>query len=382
MNKQDYIRSVLFLSFLIYFAQGVIYSQGSIIAQAALGLIYLISGNYFVKTLLQKKNKSFFFKIWTALLILNIVGFVFTADYTKHLGMFKGVLMSLLTFYPFYYWAQNGNLKRKHLVQFFVVMLPLTIGIFYFNRNAILTEATSDNIEVVNNIAYSFVGLIPFVFLIQQKRLLSIFAIGVLTFFIIQGAKRGAIMVGALGLLSFIYYQMRTVEKKHRFRGYLIIAISIIGLSYFAYDMLLSNEFLMKRLESIGEGQSSGRDIIYANIFNGWYNSDSIMHYIFGFGFAGSMLVSGSGHFAHNDWLELLSNFGLIGFFLYLSLFYSAYMTLRKSKWTIDKKLLFGTIMSMWFLTTLFSMGYTSMGGYVNAMLIGYLMGTPTKDLI
>src|SRR5699024_6219047 len=142
--------------------------QGSIIAQAALGLIYLISGNYFIKTLLQKKNKSFFFKIWTALLILNIVGFVFTADYTKHLGMFKGVLMSLLTFYPFYYLAQNGYLKRKHLVQFFVVMLPLTIGIFYFNRNAILTEATSDNIEVVNNIAYSFVGLIPFVFLIQQ----------------------------------------------------------------------------------------------------------------------------------------------------------------------------------------------------------------------
>lgn len=382
MNKQDYIRSILFLFFLIYFAQGVIYSQGSIIAQAALGLIYLISGNYFIKTLLQKKKKTFFFKIWTALLILNILGFVFTADYTKHLGMFKGVLMSLLTFYPFYYWAQNGNLKRKHLVQFFAVMLPLTIGIFYFNRNAILTEATSDSIEVVNNIAYRFVGLIPFVFLIQQKRLLSILGFGVLTFFIIQGAKRGAIMVGALGLLSFIYYQMRTVEKKHRFKGYLVIAISIIGLSYFAYDILLSNEFVMKRLESMGEGQSSGRDIIYANIFNGWYNSDSIMHYIFGFGFAGSMLLSGSGHFAHNDWLELLSNFGLLGVVLYFYLFYSAYTTLRKSNWRIDKKLLFGTIMSMWFFTTLFSMGYTSMGGYVNAMLIGYLMGTPTKDLI
>jgi len=37
--------------------------------------------------------------------------------------------------------------------------------------------------------------------------------------------------------------------------------------------------------------------------------------------------------------------------------------------------------MSMWFLTTLFSMGYTSMGGYINAMLIGYLIGNPNQNL-
>jgi hypothetical protein len=33
----------------------------------------------------------------------------------------------------------------------------------------------------------------------------------------------------------------------------------------------------------------------------------------------------------------------------------------------------------MWFATTVFSMAYTSMGGYMRAMLLGYLLGTERK---
>src|SRR5690606_8842766 len=108
------------------------------------------------------------------------------------------------------------------------------------------------------------------------------------------------------------YFQLKTVEQKRSISGYFITLVAVMILAYFAYSTFLSNEYLITRLNNIsletGEG-TSGRNFIYQAIFDAWYNSDSIWHIMFGFGFAGSIQLSG-GVFAHNDWLELLSNFG------------------------------------------------------------------------
>lgn len=382
MRKILHIRNLLFALLIIYSLQGVLYTQGSIISQGSLFLYYALSGIYFVKVIFTKHKKSLFLNAWTALLIINILGYVFTGNYSRDLGMFKGVLMSLLSFYPFYYMSRNGELKSKHLIFFLFIMIPVTISTFYFNRIQFLSQLSYEREDIVNNIAYSFVSLIPLVFLIKKNRLLSVAIMLVLIFFIIQGGKRGAIVVGAMGLMMYIYYQMRTVNKKYKVRGYILISIVAVVIGYFAYDMFISNEYLISRMEQMVEGNVSGRDRIYANIFNGWLESDSFMNLLFGYGFAGSRLLSGSGHFAHNDWLELLSNFGLLGVSIYLILFYSIFKTIRNSNWGNDKKIIFLTIMGMWFATSIFSMGYTSMGGYLNAMMLAYLLGSRSRNLI
>jgi len=382
MRKLLHIRNLLFALLIIYSLQGVLYTQGSIISQGSLFLYYAISGIYFVKVIITKLEKGLFLNAWTALLIINLLGYIFTGNYSRDLGMFKGVLMSLLSFYPFYYMSRNGELKSKHLIFFLFIMIPVTISTFYFNRIQFLSQLSYEREDIVNNIAYSFVSLIPLVFLIKKNRLLSVAIMLVLIFFIIQGGKRGAIVVGAMGLMMYIYYQMRTVNKKYKVRGYILISIVAVVIGYFAYDMFISNEYLISRMEQMVEGNVSGRDRIYANIFNGWLESDSFMNLLFGYGFAGSRLLSGSGHFAHNDWLELLSNFGLLGVSIYLILFYSIFKTIRNSNWGNDKKILFLTIMGMWFATSIFSMGYTSMGGYLNAMMLAYLLGSRSRNLI
>ena len=129
------------------------------------------------------------------------------------------------------------------------------------------------------------------------------------------------------------------------------------------------------------EGDSSQRDRIYFDIFNAWYNSGNIINFIFGYGFAGSQQLA-SGSFAHNDWLELLSNFGLIGLSIYIVLFYSAYKLIRYSQWYSEKRILFICVVSMWFLITLFSMGYTSTGGYMKAIMLAYLIGSDNRKLV
>lgn len=384
MKNLGYTRDLLLVLFVVYYSQGSLYTQGSMLSQGSLALILSISGSYFVKTLFFN-NKNSFYKAWTALLLLNIIGFIFTATYSNslHFGMFKGIIISSLPFYPFYYFSQKGILNSKHLIRFFIFMLPITVLRYFFNANEILLERTSTNTDLVNNIAYSFVALIPFVFLFKRKKIFSIISMIVLMFFIIQGSKRGALIAGTIGLLSFLYFQLKTVERKNRFRSYLIVLIGIIGLSYFAYDIFQNNEYLISRMQRIGEeGGSSGRNIIYENIFNGWYNSDSFINLLFGFGFAASLKLSGTGNFAHNDWLELLSNFGLLGITIYGALFYSAVKYIRYQKWDIDKRLIMLTIVLIWFFTTLVSMSYTSTSGYTQSVLLAYLVGNKSNNLV
>ncbi|WP_286926891.1 O-antigen ligase family protein [Flavobacterium sp. UBA4197] len=381
MKVQIYIQNILFLLLAIYFAQGSLYETGSVISQFVLLLVFAISITYLIKSLFSRDNKNIFYTAWTLLLGLNIVGFVFTADYSLHFGMFKGILITMLPFYPFYYFAQNGTLKSKHLIYFFLLILPIIISQFYANRYKILLESNMDDENVVNNIAYSFVSLIPYVFLIKRSKIISFAAILLVIYFVILGSKRGAMIVGAVGLLFYIYYQLFAVERKKRLRAFVLgfIGLSVIG--YYGYGVFESNEFFMERMESIKEGNSSGRDIIYMNIFNGWYESENFFNVLFGYGFAGSTKLSGSGHLAHNDWLEVLSNFGLVGFFVYLFLFFAAYRCIRNPLLPKDKKILMATISAMFFVTSLFSMGYTNESTYLITIIWAFAVDTRNQKL-
>jgi O-antigen ligase len=285
----------------------------------------------------------------------------------------------LLPFYPFYYFAINNILTAKHLIRFFLLILPVFILQYFFNNQALQEFRDSEN--VVNNIAYTFVMLIPYVFLIKTKRIWTVLLMLLLMFFIIQGAKRGAIFAGAFGLLVFVYYQLRTVSKKNRIKGYLLSILGIILVSYFAYDFYLQNEFLIERMRQLEEGNTSGRNVIYSNVFNSWYNSDSLLNIIFGFGFAASIHLSGMGRFAHNDWLELLSNFGIVGVTIYLLFFYGLLKNLVNPKWNVDKKLVILVVVIIWLIVTLISMGYTSESNYLLTIMIAYLIGSRSKSL-
>jgi O-antigen ligase len=257
-------------------------------------------------------------------------------------------------------------------------MLPLTILQFYITGQNLSIEEDREN--VVNNIAFMFVALIPFVFLLKKYKLISVVLLGIILMYIIMGNKRGAIITAALGTIIFAYYQFQTIEKRNRLRGFLVILIFVILLGYFAYYTYLNNEYLMNRMALISEGNSSGRDIIYGTIFNAWWNSNSIWNILFGYGFAGSLKLTG-GSYAHNDWLELLSNFGLLGVSVYLYLFSATVKYIRNKKWESDKRILMLTITVMWFVTTIFSMWYSSIMVSTQAMLVAYLIGSKKSSL-
>lgn len=378
MKIDKYIVIILFLLIVIYFSQDVLYSGGgSPIAQVSLFLVFSISGFYWIKIMKLRKGKSLFFSAWTFLLFLNIFGYIFTADFSfyGHYHQFKTILMVSLVFYPFYYFSRKGVLKSKHLIWFYLIMLPIIIGQYYFQMNQILTRREFGNINIVNNTAYTFVFFLPYLFLLKRKKILSMLLAFVMLLFIIQGAKRGAMIIGAIGVILFAYYQLKTLEKKNRYKGFILVVIGFTALVYFGYEYFQRNEYLIVRLSSIGEGDSSGRNIIYFNLFNTWANSDSIINILFGYGYGSSIKLSGTGNWAHNDWLELLINFGILGVIIYTTIFFSAIRFTLSKKCNTDKRILMLTVLIIWFFTSMVSMNYNGVNSVFQSILLAYLLG-------
>lgn len=375
LNKA--LRNSLLLLLGLYFAQGAFYPTGSVIAKLFLLFVLLISSFYFIKSLLEKRvQKVFFYYAWGALLLVNTFGFFLEGNFGGiYLAQYRNILTALLPFFPFYYFASRGNLTDKHLRYFFLIMLPIFIASFFSSRNDLISQSVNNTENVVTNTAYLFVALIPYVFLWGKQKFIAIAGMLLLLFFIIQGAKRGALIVALMGCLVFVYYLLSSVEPKKRVQSFLVALVGIGLLSMYVYDFYISNEFLINRMQKISDG-GSGRDFIYLNLLNNWYESNSLINYLFGFGFVSTIKYSGSGHLAHNDWLELLTNFGLIGIFIYFLVFYAAVRFIYDSSVQKEYKLIMLAIVLMWFFQTLFSMCYTSSKTAFTSILLGYLLGS------
>ena len=157
LNINRISRNLLFGLFAIYFAQGSFYETGSIISQTLLFLILSISIIFFFKTIFLKDSKSMFFKLWTLLMMLNVIGYLLTLDYSNryYSNLIKNILTCMLSFYPFYYFAKNGHLKRIHLTSFLFIMLPIAILQFGITETNIMKLYNRESENVVNNISYS-----------------------------------------------------------------------------------------------------------------------------------------------------------------------------------------------------------------------------------
>ncbi|WP_418637609.1 O-antigen ligase family protein [Winogradskyella sp.] len=378
MKKDKLLIKVLLLLYLLYFSQGIVYGQSSIISQLALLCILIICCVSLVKSFLLVRKHNYFYKIWTSFLFLNILGFILTSSFSNviNFGMFKGVLVTSLSFYPFYYVSLKMIQIKQYLTVFLFLMLPLSIAHYYTNQISIFADRITDNTNVVNNAAYLFVSLIPFLFFIKRK-IISYILLAIISFFIIGAAKRGALIAGILGVLVYLYYLLKeqSIENKlKRIRIYLVLLIGLIIVGYFAYNQFLENEFLKNRLEEMVEGNTSNRTENYTLIWEGWLSAESFVHLIFGFGFAASREMTG-GLFAHNDWMEALSNFGLLGFTLYLFLFINLIKNIKKNTCTLEERMQLIAITLIWFFMTLVSMFYTSLNSFLMVMLLGYLIG-------
>lgn len=386
LNRCDYY--ILF--WVIYYLQGILYPSGGIISVSILGVLLVVSLYHCAKVLRLEYNPIFFRGLSLLVLLFSIYGFIlifsnldgFTYGYSRTKPTYfyiKQIYLSLLPIYSFYYFTKQGYLTEDRLrkwvyVYFFSVILS-------YIRNQRDTMLIVNDEEVTNNMGYLFLGLIPAVQLFKKQPVILYAGMFVIFLFILSGMKRGAIFIGIICII----FSMKDAFRELSLRKKVLIAILSISLIAagisFAIHLYNTSAYFTSRFEQTLSGDASNRDKIYSYFWNAFAYESNPFQFVFGHGAYGTLKLRNV--FAHNDWLEIAINQGLIGLFIYLYFFWTMYKNWKNTE-SKDARMVFAIMGITFFAKSLFSMSYEDLT-FVESSLFGfYLAGTnmDTEEVI
>lgn len=371
------------LIWVLYYLQGIAYPEGGVTSLALLVVNLLISASCTFKVM-QWRNKPIYFKGLNILILLfTIYGFilVFMSPSTiyyplsgmsmKSYSYIKSIYLSLLPIYPFYYYIKKGFLTAERLRIWGVIFLAsVTLSYIRMQRDAL--KALLDADEITNNSCYLFLSCLPLLVLYRKKPLIQFACLAFVIAFIVMGMKRGAIAIGLVCAVYFMLQSIRNSKGKTRILFMLLsIGICICAVFFFTHEMTTS-DYMMKRIDDTLAGNTSGRDNLYSFFWKYFTEQADFKHYLIGRGANGTLEIYYN--YAHNDWLEIAVNQGILGVVVYAFYWLCFYKTWKHAT-NIDAKTILALTALIFFAKTLFSMSYNDMS-YVSTSVLGYALAT------
>lgn len=271
---------------------------------------------------------------------------------------------SLLAFIPAAQFTRKKVLDKNIILVYFYIIWALSIVLYFVNYNVVY-EHYGSNI-VINNAGYLVLSLLPFCFIVNMPvRMLYLLSCVILCF---MSAKRGAAMESAIFAI-IIYYMSLKQYSKYRKIFFLLLGG---GLAYWAYNYFFEDiSAIFLRLDRDGVGSES-RNMVAKDIISG-YMSGSVIDMLFGFGALST--VRFAGNFAHNDFLEVLCNYGVLGLFFLLTIYFNAFGKYRELRFTnmYASKILVIALLTCVFKSCV-SMNFYAPIGAIAMLAIGYSM--------
>ena len=389
LNRCDWFIIV----WVLYYLQGVLYSSGGAISTGLLGINLLVSIYCAIKVLQMQYNPPYIKGLNILVVMFSIYGFshIINNPSVVHYAMsgasiasynyIKAIYLSILPIYAFYYLSLKGYLTAERLRWWAVVFCISCVVSYYLNMQQAmekLLERGSSAEETTNNEGYLFLSLIPIWVVYRRKPLLQYAGLAFCMAFILMGMKRGAIAIGGVVVLYLIWQIIKNASGKQRVIAILLTAGLAVAGVYFVKDMMTSSDFFLQRLEATKEGNSSGRDSLYSFFWTYFTEKADAIQYLFGRGANGTLEIYYK--YAHNDWLEIAVNQGLLGIAVYAVYWKQFYSTWRQST-NIEAKTILALVGIIYFAKTLFSMSYGDMT-YVCTSVLGYALATYKKPNI
>ena len=159
---------------------------------------------------------------------------------------------------------------------------------------------------------------------------------------------------------------------------FLLSIISLAALIYVVIGMIDNNALFAYRVEQTMQGYTSQRDQLYKTFYNYFISEHNLFRFLFGNG-ANATLKIGN-NFAHNDWLELAINNGIVGVALYGWYFialYKDYKCQNKAHLQYSNVILMALIIM--FASSMFSMSYASLDKAISIAL-GFVLAQNSKN--
>lgn len=391
------ISNIYILLWALYSLQGTLYASGSIISQGILAILLLWSIYYcfVVNTKYTSNELPRFFKAVNAFLIIaTIYGIILILSgkelyvteveivKTSNLDYLKSIYISLLPLYSFFEFSKRKLLTEEHIRVLIFILLGVAIMDFIEDQERQLMaalELESNREEFTLNSGYKFLHLIPLCLFWHKKPIIQIVLVVTCAIFIVMCMKRGAILIGAICILFFVFSALRNMKGKQKFGIMALIFFASIVVIGVVQNMIETSEYFSYRIEQTLEGDSSNRDVIYSKYWNHIKNEQSPLRFLFGNG-ANATLTIGP-NLAHNDWLEIAINNGLLGVIIYIWYFIALLKDYVQSKKHL--KYYYSNALLMCFIilfsATLFSMSYNSIG-ISQAIAIGFILAEIDQD--
>ena len=383
--------NIYFSFWCLYLLQGSLYPNGSLLSQILIFIILLISIKH-TYVLLHNNDNPMYLKGLTLLISLFTiygVALFFTDGLTVHSvggrivpskNYLQHLLTSLLPIYSCYYYAKKGHLNQQMLSVWFFIFFVVAISDYYEMQTQLLkdlSERDSDLEETTNNAGYVMLSLIPCVLIFDKKPILQYIGMGICITLVIASVKRGAIIISALALVMFIWHKLKTTNGYKKILVVLAVSLGLFMLAHYIQDLLLNSEYFNKIIDKTLEGNSSHRDEIFSFFIGNFMYKADWLQMFFGYGADGTFKLNNT--FAHNDWLEILTNQGLIGLFIFFFYWFSFAFSTRHLNLSKESKFTLNLIIVMFFVKTFFSMSIGDMSIYTNSM-IGFALNNGLKN--
>lgn len=290
---------------------------------------------------------------------------------------------SLLPIFLFYHYSKKGFLTEERLRIYLILFIIVSICDFQHSYQEKLISDVYGRTEFTNNVSYSFLALMPMLYLYNKKPLFQYLLASMVLMFIMMGMKRGAIIIGALCFFQFLYLNWKNASKSNdKMFICLLTILIIVAVCWYVNYLLASSDYLLQRLQATEEMDSSGRDDLVKTIWSNYWLRINVFTLLLGNG--ANSTIAFAGNYAHQDWLETLCNNGLIGIICLLS-FYINFYKLAISKSLHSANIIMSSIFKMLFficiMKTLFSMSIQGMEMPITLM-IGFLIFYKNENTI
>lgn len=219
--------------------------------------------------------------------------------------------------------------------------------------------------------------------LITNSKIIKYGLGGILLLLLIAMLKRGPLVSLAFSLLFVIFANKKNIGTK----WFVFSAVAFLIVLFIANYMGETTQFLVERFEEdASEGDISNHRFGMWEIFlENWVDRGPISILI-GNGFESShILMFRSGQNAkgaHNDFIELLYCYGILGFWVYSLLVYEYYKKMRLSiKRNYDKKEIIIFCFVIFFCTSFYSSNLTRFSTVIFGMYFYYYAGLMQREL-
>lgn len=291
--------------------------QGKLIS-----IIYFLFALFFVLKVNNPYWKLLF--IWTAYACFSTL--LNADDITSWIFATFQQMLWPITFLFFYVVGRDfdDNFKRSYIF-LCVICVFIYCLISIFNQTVFTRSFDLTRFLQVNEIYYILL-FIPWVLLIKSpimRYVLLLLGVALIVF----SLKRTAILGMSFSLLLYVII---LVYQKQKMIKNLLYILPLIFFSYFILELVnsLYDGRLFERFLNMTEDRGSGRLDIYSSVLSAFLNG-SFFDIFFGIGRYGITKVTG-GYSAHNEFLEVLARWGILGLLIYIRILSRLFYNIKK----------------------------------------------------